>query len=53
MPFGAFPMALGTLYNDPAPTFDAAVMAQNAAASEGKDANLQALISQGQTWTVE
>lgn len=53
MPFGAFPMALGVLYDDPRPTFEAAVMAQNAKASEGKVADLQALISRGQNWTVE
>lgn len=53
MPFGEFPMALGTLYNDPRPAFDESVMRQNAEASEGKKADLQALISQGQTWTVE
>ena len=53
MPFGAFPMALGVLYDDPRPTFEAAVMEQNAKASEGKVADLQALISRGQNWTVE
>jgi len=53
MPFGAFPMALGVLYDDPRPTFEAAVIAQNAKASEGKTADLQALISRGQNWTVE
>jgi 2-oxoglutarate/2-oxoacid ferredoxin oxidoreductase subunit beta len=53
MPFGEFPMALGVLYDDPRPTFDSAVVAQNAKLSEGKKADLQALISKGQTWTVE
>ncbi len=53
MPFGEFPMALGVLYNDPRPTFDAAVVEQNAKLSEGKTPDLQALISKGQTWTVE
>ncbi|WP_219892731.1 2-oxoacid:ferredoxin oxidoreductase subunit beta [Aquisediminimonas profunda] len=53
MPFGPFPMALGVLYDDPRPTFETAVMAQNAKASEGKTADLQALISRGQNWTVE
>jgi 2-oxoglutarate/2-oxoacid ferredoxin oxidoreductase subunit beta len=53
MPFGAFPMALGVLYDDPAPTFDSAVVTQNQQASEGKAANLQKLLSQGQTWQVE
>lgn len=53
MPFGPFPMALGVLYDDPAPTFESAVVAQNAAASEGKLADLQKLVSKGQTWMVE
>ncbi|MFO1241065.1 MAG: 2-oxoacid:ferredoxin oxidoreductase subunit beta [Sphingomonadaceae bacterium] len=53
MPFGPFPMALGVLYDDPRPTFETAVMAQNAKASEGKTADLQALISRGQNWTVQ
>ncbi len=53
MPFGAYPMALGVIYQSPAPTFESAVIAQNARASEGKKADLQALISKGQTWMVE
>ena len=53
MPFGDFPMALGVLYDDPAPTFESAVVAQNRAASEGKRPDLQKLLSQGQTWQVE
>jgi 2-oxoglutarate ferredoxin oxidoreductase subunit beta len=53
MPFGAYPMALGTIYQSPAPTFESAVVEQNAKASEGKTADLQALISKGQTWQVE
>jgi 2-oxoglutarate/2-oxoacid ferredoxin oxidoreductase subunit beta len=52
MPFGAFPMALGVLYDDPRPTFDSAVVEQNAALSAGKKPDLQALISKGQNWTV-
>ncbi len=48
-----FPVALGVIYQDPAPTFEAAVVAQNAAAAKGKVPDLQALISKGQTWTVE
>ena len=46
-------MALGVLYDDPQPTFDDAVIAQNAAASAGKTPDLQALISKGQTWVVD
>ena len=36
MPADGFPVALGVLYDDPAPTFDSAVIEQNAAAAEGK-----------------
>lgn len=53
MPFDPFPMALGVLYDDPRPTFETAVAEQNAKASEGKSADLQALISRGQSWTVQ
>lgn len=53
MKFGEFPMALGVLYDDPRPTFDSAVEAQNREVSEGKVANLQKLVGMGQTWTVE
>ncbi len=53
MPFGAFPMALGVLYEDPAPTFESAVVAQNAQASAGKQANLAKLLAKGQTWMVD
>ena len=52
MPFGEFPMALGVLYDDPRPTFNDAVIAQNASASEGKSADLNKLLAKGQTWTV-
>ncbi|WP_019833100.1 2-oxoacid:ferredoxin oxidoreductase subunit beta [Sphingomonas sp. PR090111-T3T-6A] len=53
MPSGAHPVALGVIYQSPAPTFESAVIEQNARASEGKTADLQALISKGQTWMVE
>jgi 2-oxoglutarate ferredoxin oxidoreductase subunit beta len=52
MPFGAFPTALGVLYEDPAPTFESAVVRQNEEASAGKQADLQALVSKGQSWMV-
>jgi 2-oxoglutarate/2-oxoacid ferredoxin oxidoreductase subunit beta len=52
MPFGEFPMALGVLYDDPRPTFESQVIAQNKAASEGKSADLGKLLAKGQTWTV-
>ena len=53
MPVASFPVALGVLYEDPAPTFDSAVIEQNAAAAAGKQPDLQALVSKGQTWMVE
>ncbi len=53
MEFGPFPMALGVLYDDPAATFDSAVIEQNAAISAGKAPDLQKLVSKGQTWMVE
>ncbi len=52
MSFGEFPMALGVLYDDPRPTFEADVWRQNEAAAAGKTPDLQALVSKGQTWTV-
>ncbi|MGE5722754.1 MAG: 2-oxoacid:ferredoxin oxidoreductase subunit beta [Sphingomonadales bacterium] len=52
MPFGAFPMALGVLYDDPRSTFESAVIEQNEAASAGKSADLQALVARGQSWEV-
>jgi 2-oxoglutarate ferredoxin oxidoreductase subunit beta len=45
-------MALGVLYDDPRPTFESAVIEQNAKASEGRDASLAKLLAKGQTWTV-
>ena len=53
MPASGFPVALGVIYNDPAPTFDSAVIEQNAALAAGKSPNLQALVAEGQTWQVE
>ncbi len=53
LPFGAFPMALGVIYDDPAPTYEEALLGQDAKAREGKVANLAKLLGQGQTWTVE
>jgi 2-oxoglutarate ferredoxin oxidoreductase subunit beta len=52
MPFGAFPMALGVLYEDPRATFESAVREQNAEASAGKKPDLQALVAKGQSWMV-
>jgi 2-oxoglutarate ferredoxin oxidoreductase subunit beta len=53
MPASGFPVALGVIYEDPAPTFDSAVIEQNAAAAAGKAPDLQALVAKGQTWQVE
>ena len=53
MPFGAFPMALGVIYDDPRPTYETAVLEQDARMNEGKSANLAKLLAKGQTWTVE
>ena len=53
MEFDPFPMALGVLYDDPAPTFESAVVAQNREAAAGKAPDLQKLVSKGQTWMVE
>jgi 2-oxoglutarate ferredoxin oxidoreductase subunit beta len=52
MPFGSFPTALGVIYEDPAPTFESAVVEQNAQVSAGKKPDLQALVSKGQSWEV-
>jgi 2-oxoglutarate ferredoxin oxidoreductase subunit beta len=52
MPFGAFPTALGVIYEDPAPTFESAVVRQNEEVSAGKKADLQALVAKGQSWMV-
>jgi len=50
--FGPFPMALGVIYDDPRPTYESAVRAQDAAAREGKRADLGQLLARGQTWRV-
>jgi 2-oxoglutarate ferredoxin oxidoreductase subunit beta len=53
MPLGeGWPVALGVLYEDPAPTFESAVVEQNAALAAGKQPDLQALVAKGQTWEV-
>ncbi len=52
LPFGAFPMALGVLYDDPRPTYEGAVETQDEKAREGKVPDLAALLARGQTWTV-
>jgi len=52
LPFGAFPMALGVLYDDPRPTYESAVETQDEKARAGKTPDLAALLAKGQTWTV-
>ncbi len=52
MPAVGFPMALGVLWDDPAPTFEESVIEQNASAAAGKKADLQALVAKGQSWMV-
>ena len=53
MPLGAFPIALGVIYCDPAPAFEAAVVEQTAKAVAGKKRDLNALLRKGDTWSVE
>jgi 2-oxoglutarate/2-oxoacid ferredoxin oxidoreductase subunit beta len=53
MPFGDFPVALGVIYCDPAPTFDSVVVEQNQNAASGKKRDLDALLRKGDTWLVE
>ena len=53
MPIGTFPVALGVIYCDPAPTFDSAVIEQNTQVSAGKKRDLNALIRKGQSWEVK
>ncbi|MDE2301685.1 MAG: 2-oxoacid:ferredoxin oxidoreductase subunit beta [Sphingomonadales bacterium] len=52
LPFGPFPMALGVIYDDPRPTFEAEILEQDVKAREGKTADLGKLLAKGQTWTV-
>jgi len=51
MPFGAFPVAMGVLYCNPAPTLEGAVVEQRSKAA-GRKRDLNALLSKGETWTV-
>ena len=53
LPFGEFPMPLGVIYDDPAPTFEVAVHEEKRRASEGKDTSFAKLLAKGQTWTVD
>ena len=53
MPFPEFPVALGVIYCDPAPSFDEAMSAQEAKLKAGKTADLNALLRRGQSWEVK
>ncbi|ANU07828.1 2-oxoacid:ferredoxin oxidoreductase subunit beta [Paraurantiacibacter namhicola] len=53
LPFGDFPMPLGVIYDDPAATFESAVIAEREASAAGKEASLAKLLAKGQTWTVD
>ena len=53
MPSDIFPVALGVIFDSPAPTFESAVIEQNKAVAAGKTPDLQALVSKGQSWMVE
>ena len=49
-----FPVALGVLYCDPAPTYEAAVKAQvEQAVAKDPNASLGDLLRQGATWTID
>jgi 2-oxoglutarate ferredoxin oxidoreductase subunit beta len=53
MPFPDFPVALGVIYCDPAPTFEARVHDQvDEIAARKPKPDLNALLRSGQTWTV-
>jgi 2-oxoglutarate/2-oxoacid ferredoxin oxidoreductase subunit beta len=52
MPTVGFPVALGVLWDDPAPTFEQSVIEQNREAAKGKKPDLQALVAKGQSWMV-
>ena len=52
LPFGAFPMALGVIYDDPAPTYEDAVLGQDILKGAGKAPISASCWPKGQTWTV-
>ncbi|WP_157221083.1 2-oxoacid:ferredoxin oxidoreductase subunit beta [Flavisphingomonas formosensis] len=51
MPFGAFPMALGVIYDDPRPTYETQTLTQDEAARAGKSPDLARLLAGRRTWT--
>ncbi|MGF1549603.1 MAG: 2-oxoacid:ferredoxin oxidoreductase subunit beta [Sphingomonadaceae bacterium] len=52
MPLDPFPVALGVIYADPAPTFESVVREQQESAAAGKSTDLQQLVERGQSWQV-
>ncbi|HEY4547922.1 MAG TPA: 2-oxoacid:ferredoxin oxidoreductase subunit beta, partial [Pedomonas sp.] len=53
MAFPEFPVALGVIYCDPAPTYEAAIAEQTQALAASRGvADFDALLRRGQTWTV-
>jgi 2-oxoglutarate/2-oxoacid ferredoxin oxidoreductase subunit beta len=52
LPFGPFPMALGVIYDNPAPTFESAVIEERTRSAAGKEPSLARLLAKGQSWTV-
>ena len=53
MAFPAFPVALGVIYCDPAPTYEAAIAEQTQQLAAGRGvADFDALLRRGQTWEV-
>lgn len=48
-----FPVALGVIYRDPAPTFEASLNQQIAETTAGRTADLASLLRRGQTWEVK
>lgn len=53
LPTSTFPMALGVIYCDPAPTLDDGVHGQNRAVASGRKRDLQALLASGETWEIK
>lgn len=53
LPMDDFPVALGVIYDDPRPTYEDELLAQDARARSGKSPDLHKLLARGQTWRVE
>ena len=48
-----FPVALGVLYDSPAPSYERQVHARETAATRPNDGSLNALLRSGPVWTVD